>query len=235
MIDVKENLLDEWKERLGLQDWVIFLRINCKTDEFKVENPEDHQGEVEWTLSCKSAVIKIADMSGLEDAYVVPFDLEKALVHELLHLKFAYIQSMTETEAEYQLMHGLIDDLARALVNAKRGQTERSSCGDVFIDRLAESPKDFNWELNPEFSAEKELQQILKVQSTSNRGIGGNTGEVYASSDVKMGDEILFHTLEQPEFNKIGTLLADGGVLTVKGERFKPDEIELVATNIEWR
>lgn len=139
--EFKENMLTEWKTRLGLQDWVILLRINCSPDELKVESPYDHQGEVEWTLSCKSAVIKIVDFTGREDAYIIPFDLEKTLVHELLHLKFAYIQHMNSSEADYQHMHSVIDDLARALVNAKRDQTERSHCGDIFIDRL-EDPKD---------------------------------------------------------------------------------------------
>ena len=52
----EQNLLKEWQERLGLQDWAITLRINCKKDDMDLE---EVAGETEWSLSIKSASIKI--------------------------------------------------------------------------------------------------------------------------------------------------------------------------------
>ena len=49
----------------------------------------------------------------------VPLDLEKTFVHELLHLKMSLIaDNVGEFQERY--VHQLINDLAVALVNAKR-------------------------------------------------------------------------------------------------------------------
>ena len=77
-------------------------------------------GETEWTESIKSARISILG----EQYYgqrIVPFDAEKTLVHELLHLKFVLLgQSGNDFQDRY--VHQLIDDLARAFVDAERNK-----------------------------------------------------------------------------------------------------------------
>ena len=122
---VKEfNLLKEWQERLGLQDWVITLRINCNKNEMDLQ---EVAGETEWSLSIKSAAVKIISKEEYGER-IVPYDFENILVHELLHLKFGLIdQKITsyESDVAYEVRHQLIDDLARALVMAKRGETKR--------------------------------------------------------------------------------------------------------------
>ena len=45
---------------------------------------------------------------------IVPFDFEKTLVHELLHLKFSF-WCQNEDDVGDRVMHQMIDDLARAL------------------------------------------------------------------------------------------------------------------------
>lgn len=45
---------------------------------------------------------------------IVPFDFEKTLVHELLHLKFSF-WCQNEDDIGDRVMHQMIDDLARAL------------------------------------------------------------------------------------------------------------------------
>ena len=32
---MEEKLLEEWQERLGLQDWCIILRYNCKKEDME--------------------------------------------------------------------------------------------------------------------------------------------------------------------------------------------------------
>ena len=45
---------------------------------------------------------------------ILPFDFEKTLVHELLHLKFSF-WCQNEDDVGDRVMHQMIDDLARAL------------------------------------------------------------------------------------------------------------------------
>ena len=55
---------------------------------------------------------------------IVPFDWEKTIVHELLHLKTCLISDQWEP-LQMRYMHQMIDDLARAFVDAKRCGGER--------------------------------------------------------------------------------------------------------------
>ena len=108
------KLLDEWKDRLGLHEWRITLCPFCKPEEMDSEGV----ASTSWQEVIKVAKIEIMD----EDYYkgfIIPFDFEKTLVHELLHLKTCLI-SDTENELQERIAHQLIDDMARALVDAKR-------------------------------------------------------------------------------------------------------------------
>ena len=119
------NLLNEWQERLGLQDWVISLTINCKFDDLELDNA---CGETDWEDTIKTATIKIISEKEYGYDRLTKFDLEKILVHELLHIKFGLLSFTTqdyEGKVMAEVRHQLIDDLARALVMAKRGETKR--------------------------------------------------------------------------------------------------------------
>ena len=124
---MEEKLLEEWKERLGLQDWVIVLKANCKASE--VDNGTSI-GETLWSTTNKSALIRIiAAEEYIKEDYVLLYDFEKTLVHELLHVKFSLIDKDLNTYegiVAEQARHTLIDDLARAFVMAKRGNKNRS-------------------------------------------------------------------------------------------------------------
>jgi len=131
------ELLKEWQERLGLLDWAIKLKINCKQDEMDLG---EVAGETEWSLSIKSASIKIISKEEYGER-IVPYDFENILIHELLHLKFGLIdQKITsyESDVAYEVRHQLIDDLARALVMAKRGETKRKLTCDIITDMKIE-------------------------------------------------------------------------------------------------
>lgn len=113
-------LLLEWQKRLGLTDWRIALHDNCQPDNMTME---DVSGCTVWQEVGKTARIEIIDPKFYGDR-VVPFDWEKTLVHELLHLKTCLISSNVE-DLQERVAHQLIDDLARAFVDAKRsGQHE---------------------------------------------------------------------------------------------------------------
>lgn len=112
---MSEELLSEWQNRLGLQDWRIQLVDNCSPEQMMIENAA---GYTEWTEAIKAARIEIIDPQ-FYGKRVVPFDYEKTLVHELLHLKTCLVSDQVDAlQARY--MHQIIDDLARAFVDAKR-------------------------------------------------------------------------------------------------------------------
>lgn len=120
-----DEILEEWQERLGLQDWIITLRYNCKFEDLETEGT---CGETKWTNSIKAATIKIISEEEYGDDRSLDFDFEKTLVHELLHIKLGIIDIMDgsyESKVVDELRHQLVDDLARALIMAKRGETKR--------------------------------------------------------------------------------------------------------------
>ena len=116
---MSKELLDEWQTRLGLHDWRIKLNDNCKPDDMPVEESD---GATEWTECNKTARIDILDPQYYGER-IIPFDYERILVHELLHLKTCLVSDhVPDLQARY--MHQMIDDLARALVDAKRSKDE---------------------------------------------------------------------------------------------------------------
>lgn len=122
---MEKKLLNEWKERLGLHDWVITLRYNCKQSDMELE---EVAGETHWININKTANIRIVSKEVYGDR-IIKYDFERILVHELLHIKFGYLQlenrsyeGMVFDEAQHQL----IEDLAQSLVMAKRGITNRA-------------------------------------------------------------------------------------------------------------
>lgn len=134
----EQKLLEEWQERLGLQDWAIVLRYNCKQEDLSNEN---WQGENQWETGIKCATIKIISPETHGNDRMLKFDFEKTLVHELLHIKFGLLD-ITDRSYESNVLdevrHQLIDDLARALVMAKRGETNRKLNCKKVIDMEVE-------------------------------------------------------------------------------------------------
>ena len=118
----RKSLLAEWQKRLGLQEWRIKLVDKCKPEDMTLD---DVAGCTEWSEAIKTARIEIIDPK-YYGKRIVPFDYEKTLVHELLHLKTCLVSdAVDDLQARY--MHQMIDDLARAFVDAKR-------CGGAKMD-----------------------------------------------------------------------------------------------------
>lgn len=108
----EQELLEKWKCKLGLHDWKIKLYANCKPEEMTMGGVA---GCTEWSESGKTARIEIIDPEYYGDR-IVPFDFEKTLIHELLHLKMSF-WCQNEDSVEDRVMHQIIDDLARAFVD----------------------------------------------------------------------------------------------------------------------
>lgn len=109
-----DELLAEWQKTLRLQDWgiqVLLGRIFDMVD-------ENTTGQCTWRLSNKTALIRILDPSDYNPSFLRPCDVEKTLVHELLHLHFApFCPLGSETDLHEQA----IEAIATGLVKAKRG------------------------------------------------------------------------------------------------------------------
>ena len=112
MIATNEELalLEKWKRKLCLQEWRIRLKTHLHPEEMTMS---DAVGCTEWSESIKTARIEIIDPAYYGDR-IIPFNFEKTLVHELLHLKFSF-WCQDEYSVADRLMHQMIDDLARAL------------------------------------------------------------------------------------------------------------------------
>ena len=108
------TLLEKWKRKLCLNEWRIKLLTNLRPEEMTMN---DVAGCSEWSESIKTARIEIIDPAYYGDR-IVPFDFEKTLVHELLHLKFSF-WCQNEDDIGDRIMHQMIDDLARALTECE--------------------------------------------------------------------------------------------------------------------
>lgn len=109
--------LEEWQKRLGLEDWRISLRDCVPGEEMPAENVA---GFTEFQEVNKTARIDIMDPDDFGER-VIPFEYERILVHELLHLKLCLIsETFGEDPLRERVAHQLIDDLARAFVDAKQ-------------------------------------------------------------------------------------------------------------------
>lgn len=101
------KLIEKWQSRLGLQDWIILLHQNCTSDE------TDHcTAQTEWDEVHKAAVIKVIDPSQYGDR-MLPFNFEKTLIHELLHIKFALFDGYGDFQDRY--LHQIIEEFAKIL------------------------------------------------------------------------------------------------------------------------
>ena len=74
----------------------------------------DVAGCTEWSETGKNARIEIIDPEYYGER-ITPFNFEKTLIHELLHLKMSF-GCQNEDNVEDRVMHQIIDDLARAFV-----------------------------------------------------------------------------------------------------------------------
>ena len=109
-----DKLLKEWQHRLGLDDWKIVLKEDCSPNDMVLK---DVVGETSFEEVNKCAVIRIITEKDYGDR-IISFNFEKTLIHELLHLKFCLL-SESGNDLQNRIVHQLIEDMAKALVDAK--------------------------------------------------------------------------------------------------------------------
>lgn len=114
------DLLNKWQKILDLEDWVIRLNEDVSPNDMQLQGVA---GECVWDEIHKAATINIINEKDYGDR-ILPFDKEKTLVHELLHIKFCMIDN-SGNELFDKLLHQLIEDMAKALVRAERKEQRK--------------------------------------------------------------------------------------------------------------
>lgn len=119
--------LQLWKERLGLQNWEIALRV------VRGKEIEGNQGQCEYTPAILYATIKVLSPLDWIDEYHNKYALEGTMVHELIHLLFYSVCPEDKTSVEYYAIEQGITRIERALIGGyvkqpvtiklERGQT----------------------------------------------------------------------------------------------------------------
>lgn len=110
-----KKLLKKWQSILGLNDWVIDLRDNCRPEDFILQNVN---GECEYNEMLKCAVIRLLDEKYAEKR-ILSYNKEKTLIHELLHIKFSFLQE-SGNDLQERIVHQLMEDLAKSFIKAKQ-------------------------------------------------------------------------------------------------------------------
>lgn len=113
--DELESLLSEWQRRLRLQDWTVKIQLRRRHD----MSMDDSAGVCRWQLAKKLACVEIMDPHDYDPgSFGWAQDVERTLVHELLHLHFAPFA--THDQPVDTAQEQAIDLIAGALVDAKR-------------------------------------------------------------------------------------------------------------------
>ena len=115
--DQLEEKLQYWQHVLDLDHWDIVAKIKRRAD-----MGEENQGDCNWVFIDRVAIISL--LSPIDwDNNDFEQDMEKTLVHELLHCKFDELEATEKTE---KFIHRLLNDMARSLVYANRHQPAES-------------------------------------------------------------------------------------------------------------
>ena len=111
-----ENILEWWKKKLFLTDWIIKINLVCASD-----MPDD-AGVNHLNFMMKSSSIDIAQPDKGIRERIVKFCAEETLAHELLHCKDDILIPDKGNYASVYLderQHQLLEEMAKSLIMAK--------------------------------------------------------------------------------------------------------------------
>lgn len=113
-----QTLCEKWQKRLRLQDWIVHVVVKRIYD-----MAPDTAGRCEWEIRNKQALIKILDERDYDPTIMLPFDQEKTLVHELIHLHMSpFDRKKEEDENELDIIakEQAVECIAWGLVTVAR-------------------------------------------------------------------------------------------------------------------
>ena|ERR1017187_7183391 len=109
-----EALCEWWKCKLRLSDWEIKLLIVRQWD------IQGNAGTCNFTVSNRTAVVKLLDPMDYDSSSLWPQDMEQTLVHELLHIHMGTFSETATGSAEERFEEHAVDGLSKAFVEIKR-------------------------------------------------------------------------------------------------------------------
>jgi hypothetical protein len=110
-----QELCALWQQRLGLQDWQVALRLGRAAD----AGGDHAAGCCDHVLPQRVARITLREPADFGADPLVPVDLERTLVHELIHLHFAPFEVEDGTPGNI-VQEQAINALTRALLRLAR-------------------------------------------------------------------------------------------------------------------
>lgn len=103
-----------WQGQLSLMDWEVKTLLVSEAD------LNGKAGTVSWDMETKQAIINLVDPKTITTELDFPYDLEKVIVHELLHLHSAPFDTFKEGSNKYTALEVMINKVADSLVNLAR-------------------------------------------------------------------------------------------------------------------
>lgn len=110
------ELFEKWRKILHLEAWDIRFQWCVRGRDMNIA---DALGCTSYRHESHQAIIQMLDPVDFEND-LFQYDYEKTLVHELLHLKFVDLDDSGDPLRD-KLTHQMIDDIARAFMDAIRG------------------------------------------------------------------------------------------------------------------
>lgn len=108
------RVCEEWKRELFLSHWQTTIKFKRR------EVLEDREGRVYVTKTRLEASIEILDERDRCENPDFPYDTERTIVHELLHIAMDDLSEEVASDREEQIVH----NLSRTLTNLKRYHKE---------------------------------------------------------------------------------------------------------------
>lgn len=120
-----ENCLREWQHILFLDGWLIIAHIEDELIDSEGEKVEDAAGLNTFVFeSSQSNIQLLSEKTYKANNNLFKHCMEKDLVHELLHCKYAWMQSDGRKYENVYLEakeHQLLEEMAKSLIMSKYG------------------------------------------------------------------------------------------------------------------
>lgn len=120
-----EKCLREWQHILFLDGWLIIAHIEDELIDSHGQEVEDAAGLNTFVYESSQANIQLlSDKAYKEKKCLFKHCMEKDLVHELLHCKYAWMQSGGQQYEGVYLEareHQLLEEMAKSLIMSKYG------------------------------------------------------------------------------------------------------------------
>lgn len=135
-----EKLTRRWQRELRLSDWALHVSFKRR---FELD-ADSNLAQISWNLDRKIATLLLRDPRD-DEKVEHPHearDVEKDIVHELLHLHLAPLGAYdTKDQHRYTAEEQAIDLIAEALVNANRRESSKRVSRARRVSKKSKKPE----------------------------------------------------------------------------------------------